>query len=261
VFFVKKDYQKCHQKKFIFKQTKQNINKHVWLVCAPKSGSTWLTRILQDTLKWDSVKLVPSFGNREQEVDLSPLLAKGITGNLLTPHLHCRYSEYTHEIIDNLDTKVILQVRDIFDTLISFYDHIEKEGPTFPSGYMNQESWDALSEFQRWSYLTDLVIPWYFNFYCSWLCSPLYKDGRVKLITYNELRNHTVDTVSDVLKFCEEPTDSIRIQKTLDKLKKKNTRQNKGIVGRGDSLPQELKDRIKSFTQYYPTVDFTPMGL
>ncbi|MBV1911900.1 MAG: sulfotransferase domain-containing protein [Kangiellaceae bacterium] len=260
-FFIKDEYQEYHTQKFKLNQLSKNIDKHIWLVCAPKSGSTWLTRMLHGMLKWDSVKLVPSFGNREQELDLSPLLAKGTKGNLITPHQHCRYSAYTHEVIDALDTKVILQVRDIFDTVISFYDHIENEGPTFPSGFMNQQSWDVLDEHARWSYLVDLVIPWYFNFYCSWMTSPLYKENRIKIVTYNELRNNTVNTVGAVLDFCGESRKSETIQAVIDKLKKKNTRQNKGIVGRGDTLPDELKDRIRSFTRYYPSVDFEPMGL
>ncbi|MFT4781976.1 MAG: hypothetical protein ACI9SD_001667 [Pseudohongiellaceae bacterium] len=259
--FRKKEYQKYHTHKFKLKELSKNIDNHIWLVCAPKSGSTWLTGILADILKWDSVKLVPSFGNREQELDLSPLLAKGVKGNLLTPHQHCRYSSYTHEVIDALGTKVILQVRNIFDTVISFYDHIENEGPTFPSGFMDQQSWDALSEQDRWAYLVDLVVPWYFNFYCSWLSSPLYAQGRIKLVTYNELRNETAETVSAVLDFCGESKNTDIIQASLVKLKKKNTRQNKGIVGRGNSLPEELKERVQSFTKYYPNIDFTPMGL
>ncbi len=261
-FFKNENYRKYHTQKFKLNKLSENIDKHLWLVCAPKSGSTWLTKILENILKWNSVKLVPGFGNREQEVDLSPLIASGVKGNLITPHQHCRYSAYTHEIVDTLDTKIILQVRDIFDTVVSFYDHIENEGPTFPSGFMNHENWNMLDKTKRWSYLVDLVVPWYFNFYCSWVTSPLYAEkNRITLITYNELRYSTSKTVSDVLEFCGEPTSSVTIEKILTKLNKKNTRQNKGIAGRGDVLSEELKDKIRSFTQYYPSVDFSPMGL
>ncbi|KZZ36996.1 MULTISPECIES: sulfotransferase domain-containing protein [unclassified Oleiphilus] len=263
MFFTNKEYKKFHSNKYMLKTLSENIDKHIWLVCAPKSGSTWLTRILKDTLKWDEIKMVPSFGNREQEIDLSCLLSKGASGNVLTPHQHCRYSAYTHEIIDALDTKVIFQVRDIFDTILSFYDHIEMEGPTFPSGFMNEKSWALMDELTRYEYLVDLVIPWYFNFYCSWMSSSLHSEGRLKIITYNELRNETVNTVAGVLKYCGEGESASKVQGVLDKQKKKkkNTRQNKGVVGRGDSLPEHLKERVRSYTKYYPHVDFGPMGL
>ena len=77
--------QQYHTHEFKLRQLRQNIDKHIWLVCAPKSGSTWLTRIFKDVLKWPSVALVPSFDHREQGLDLSPLLAKGIKGQLLPP--------------------------------------------------------------------------------------------------------------------------------------------------------------------------------
>jgi len=262
-FFKKIESKVVYSHKHMLGMLSKNIDKHIWLVCAPKSGSTWLTRILQDTLKWQTVKMVPSFGNREQEIDLSCLLRAGASGKVLTPHQHCRYSAYTHEIIDALDTKVIFQVRDIFDTILSFYDHIEMEGPTFPSGFMNESSWSAMDELMRYEYLVDLVIPWYFNFYCGWMSSELHAQGRLKLITYNELRNNTIATVGDVLSYCEESSSLPKVQGILEKQvkKKKNTRQNKGVLGRGDSLPESLKERVKSFTKYYPHIDFGPLGL
>lgn len=77
------EYQKYHTHEFTLKTLGANTEKHIWLVCAPKSGSTWLTRIMKDVLKWPSVALVPRFGNREQTLDLSPLLEKGLRETLL----------------------------------------------------------------------------------------------------------------------------------------------------------------------------------
>ena len=241
----------------------RDIDKHIWLVCAPKSGSTWLSRILRDTLNWNEVRMVPSFGNREQEIDLACLLSSGASGNILTPHQHCRYSAFTHEVINALGTKVIFQVRDIFDTVISFYDHIENEGPIFPSGFMNEASWESMDEPTRYEYLVDQVVPWYFNFYCGWMSSDLQKQGRLKLVTYNDLRNDTIATVGDVLNYCGEGYSISKLNSVLDrqKKKKKNTRQNKGVVGRGYNLPRLLKERVRGFTRYYSDVDFAPIGL
>ena len=50
------------------KELKENVEKHVFLICAPKSGSTWLTKILENVLGWPSIKLLPAYGNREQEL-------------------------------------------------------------------------------------------------------------------------------------------------------------------------------------------------
>lgn len=256
-----KEYQRHHTHDFKLQQLRENIDKHIWLVCAPKSGSTWLTRIFKDVLKWPSVALVPGFDHREQELDLSPLLAKGTTGNLLTPHQHCRYSSYTHQVIDALDTKVILQVRDLFDTIVSFYDHLTNDETSIPSAFTNQQIWDALDPQTRQSFIVDLVLPWYFNFYCGWVTSPLYADGRITLVTYEDLRTDTLGTVNSLLDYCGEHRESAHIQTALDRQRTRKNRLNKGIVGRGDALPDFLKERVRSFTRYYPGVDFGPLGL
>jgi len=255
------EYKRYHTHDFKLRQLITNIDKHIWLVCAPKSGSTWLTRIFKDVLKWPSVALVSGFDHREQELDLSPLLAKGTTGHLLTPHQHCRYSSYTHQVIDALDTKVILQVRDIFDTIVSFYDHLTNDETAVPSGFMNRQTWDALDQDTRWSYIVDLIIPWYFNFYCGWVTSTLYSDARIKMVTYNDLKNDTLGTVSSLLDYCGEHRKSAHIQTALDRQKTRKNRLNKGVIGRGGTLPEHLKERVRGFTRYYPSVDFAPLGL
>lgn len=236
-------YQQYHAHEFKLRQLRENIDKHIWLVSAPKSGSTWLTRIFKDVLKWPSVALVPSFDYREQELDLSPLLAKGTKGPLLTPHQHCRYSSYTHQVIDALDTKVILQVRNMFDTVVSLYDHLTNDETSVPSGFMNQHTWDALDQQTRWSFIVDLIVPWYFNFYCGWVTSPPYAEARIRMVTYNDLKNDTLGTVSSLLDFCGEHRESDIIQAALDKQKRRKNRLNKGVIGRGDSLPDHLKAR------------------
>jgi hypothetical protein len=255
------EYQRYHTHEFKLRQLRENIDKHIWFVCAPKSGSTWLTRIFKDVLKWPSVALVPSFHNREQELDLSPLLAKGTMGHLLTPHQHCRYSGYSHQVIDALDTKVILQVRDLFDTIVSLYDYLTNEETSIPSGFMTRQIWDALDQDARWSYIVDLIVPWYFNFYCGWVTSSLYTETRIKMVTYNDLRNDTLGTVSSLLDYCGEHRESDHIQTALDRQNTRKTRLNKGLIGRGESLPAHLKERVRSFTRYYPGVDFSPLGL
>ncbi|MDA1184526.1 MAG: sulfotransferase domain-containing protein [Acidobacteria bacterium] len=255
------EYQQYHTHEFKLRQLRENIDKHVWLVCAPKSGSTWLTRIFKDALKWPSVALVSGFDHREQELDLSPLLAKGTTGNLLTPHQHCRYSSYTHQVIDALDTKVILQVRNLFDTVMSLYDHLTDDETSIPSAFTNEHLWDALDPDTRQAFIVDLVLPWYFNFYCGWVTSTLYTDGRIELVTYEDLKHDTLGTVSSLLDYCGEHRESAHIQAALDRQETRKNRLNKGVIGRGDSLPDHLKERVRSFTRYYPGVDFGPLGL
>src|SRR3954468_19486410 len=48
--------------------------KHAWIVAAPKSGSTWLSKLMEHVLGWPSVALLNGHDRREQEVDIRPIL-------------------------------------------------------------------------------------------------------------------------------------------------------------------------------------------
>lgn len=243
------------------KEIKKNIEKHLFLICAPKSGSTWLTNILKRLLNWNVVKLLPAFEHREQEIDLVPLFESGVKGNVFSPHQHLRYSHHTEKIINMLDSYLILQLRSIYDTIISYKDHLNKESVKVPAAFMNDENWELLSEENKLSFVVDLVVPWYFNFYCGWLTSNLYKEGRIKIITYSGMKKDTLLTVKGILEYIEEPFTDSKIAKVMDEVAKTNTRKNKGISGRGNQIPDELKKRVVSYTKYYPKVNFDLLGI
>ena len=109
-------------------------------------------------------------------------------------------------------------------------------------------------------FIVDLIGPWYFNFYGGWVTSTLYAEARIKMVTYDDLRNDTLGTVGVLLDFCDEHREPGHIQLALDRHKKRKSRLNKGVIGRGDSLPDHLKERVRSFTRYYPGVDSGPLG-
>ncbi len=239
----------------------KNVKKHVFLICAPKSGSTWLTNILKRILKWKIVKLLPAFEHREQEIDLAPLSESNAKGKIFSPHQHLRYSHHTENIINILDSYVILQLRNIFDTIISYKDHLDKESVKVPAAFMNDENWKLLNDEQKLAFVVDLVVPWYFNFYCGWMTSNLHKEGRIKIITYSDMKKDAFTTVKSILEYIKEPFSDQEIHNAMEKVAKKNTRKNKGVSGRGNQLSDELKKRVISYTKYYPSIDFDLFGI
>ena len=110
---------------------KKSVNKHLVIVCSPKSGSTWLTRSLQEITSFKRLDLIASFERREQEIDFYHLLQQKPSGEILSPHIHLKYSEFSENLFMSIGSKIILQVRDIFDSVISLVDHVDKEGVKF----------------------------------------------------------------------------------------------------------------------------------
>ena len=242
-------------------EIKKKVEKHLFLICAPKSGSTWLTNILKKILQWKVVKLLPAFEHREQEIDLTALFQANVKGKVFSPHQHLRYSHHTEKIITMLDSYLVLQLRNIWDTIISYKDHLNNESVKVPAAFMNDENWELLNDEQKLAFVVDLVVPWYFNFYCGWMTSNLYKEGRIKIITYSDMIKDAFTTVKSILEYIKEPSSDQEIHDAMEKVAKKNTRKNKGVSGRGNQLSDELKKRVISYTKYYPSVDFDLFGI
>ncbi|TWC34971.1 sulfotransferase domain-containing protein [Pseudomonas sp. SJZ079] len=242
----------------------QPDRKHVWLVCAPKSGSTWLSVILEDYLGWARVSLVPGYDRREQEVDPLQLLRRNAeSGNVFSPHQHCRYSVSTSEFIARANVTVILQIRDIFDTVLSFWDHLETHKKNLPMAYMDDTNWSALSKEKKVDFIIDLVIPWYFNFYAGWFSSPEYKAGAVKVISYEDLLSDPICEMKNILHHCKVEVEQQRLEYSLTKANtgNKSTLKNVGVTGRGGSLSERQVERIHKLASYYPKINFSSIGL
>jgi hypothetical protein len=237
--------------------------RHIWLIAAPKSGSTWLGAMLLEALKWRRVPMLEWYDRREQEVDLRMLLQHP-NEDIFTPHQHTRASQPTINIITMFRIIPVVLVRNIYDSVISLYDHLHKEANIIPWGYFDEPFYTFDKEKQL-SAIVDLCVPWFFNFYVSW-----YKAGKNGLCnlhwaTYEELAADPLKCVRDVLDFAgvsrteEELSDAVGIEQGSETGK---TRKNVGIKGRGDStLNDEQKARIRKYAEYYPDVDFSRLGL
>ena len=212
-------------------------------------------------MQWNSQRLVPQYGYREQELYLNGLIENNVKGKLLTPQQHLRCSEHTEKIFNIMGTKVILLVRNIFDTVMSLKDHCENENVVFPSGYMNQDIWDELTEHEKYEFLSKLVIPWYINFYVGWRESDYYKSGNVLIVSYEKMTTETKSEFQKICEFINEPFDESKFDKVLEGIGGKRTRKNKGVAGRGVKLDDNLKKVTRDYTKFYKGVDFSKIGL
>jgi len=212
--------------------------KYLWHIALPKSGSTWLTRVLSTLYAknhWEIGALLPYYGRRNQEVDPRCFLATGpIDANVFFVQQHCVYSEYTQFLIERSRTQCILQVRNIFDALVSAFDHLRKalneqtvEQSLLPRGANEWE--DAV----LMDYVIDMEAPWYIRFLEGWLNSPLIESGRLLLVRYEALLADPERVVADVLDFSETQGSLTQIKDALGQASKENTRLNQGVAGRG----------------------------
>lgn len=145
----------------------------------PKSGSTYLTAILGRMPGMKIVSLVPGYDRREQELDIGMLRATD--GIDYVAHHHVRFSRPTMTLLDHFCIKPVVQVRNIFDIVVSIKDHLRNESIEGSMGYVVPEMvrWDD-QQLER--FIVQMMIPWYFNFYMSWRDC----ESRI-LVRYEEL--------------------------------------------------------------------------
>jgi len=112
--------------------------------------------------------------------------------------------------------------------------------------------------------LIDNLVPWYFQFVASW--DLVEKRGALDILTlsYEDMITNKPQTIKDVLGFYGFGAPSRGVEQRIDEIEsqKRRTRFNKGIAGRGKlGLTEAQKNRINSYAKYYPTTDFSRIGL
>ncbi len=233
-------------------------HKHILVACFPKSGSTWLSKTLALLPNFHRVDLVPSYGRREQELAFERLILFH-TLNYVAQH-HCRFSAATESCLKAFSIKPIILTRNIFDCIISAKDHLDggKKDPDIiigPAAYVPQRfySW---SDEEKYDFIIDMIVPWYFNFFVGWNDFPTGTWA-----SYEELVRNPSAAIKRIANELHLDIIDSEIEGALMAASKVETRKNKGEVGRGRALTNVQKDRVRRFASYYPSVDFSTIGL
>jgi hypothetical protein len=182
---------------------------------------------------------VPGYGHNEQDVSEAALEWLGRV-NLVTQQ-HAKGTANNVAILRKFGIRPVVLVRDIFDVVVSLYDHIESGRHRMPTGYVHREYW-GLGKEAKLMYLIRVHIPWYFNFFMSWREAA--REMEVLWVTYEELMANQVDTVSRILRYHDLAVDMGRIRSAIGRTVKKPTRFNVGTSGRGRELSETHKRAV-----------------
>jgi Sulfotransferase domain len=234
--------------------------KHAWLVAAPKAGSTWLTRMLIHVLDWQPHSLVGEWDRREQEVDVRRML-EFPDADLFSIQQHCRFSRPTCEFIRKFRVQVILQGRNLWDSVVSLRDHFLKESTVSPVCYTD-ETFAGQPPERQLDAVIDLAVPWYLNFYAAWFTGQAKGEVVFLWVDYESLCGDPGGQLKRICEYlgvthCEE-----RIEAAICSAAGEQTRMNVGGAGRGAKmLSAAQKARIGQLRGYYPHIDFSAIGL
>lgn len=239
--------------RFVANQKLTCNDQHLLVACQPKTGSTYLTRILGALPQFKSAVLVPGYGRREQELDELRLLSWNTSSYVA--HHHVRYSEYTQLLMDRFDIKPVVLVRNIFDIVVSLRDHFREESVEGPMGFVfpYMADWpDSKIE----ELIVHMIVPWYFNFFLSWL-----ECKQKIIIRYEELNKDALLTVNNINSHYALGFSAQTISEAVELANSSFTRKNRAIIGRGKDLQESSKQQIYLMASFYEDVDFTPLGI
>jgi len=229
-----------------------------FVACFPKSGSTLLKALLCLATGFPEQQLTYAYQQNEEELYLPWVHATARTP--LVTQLHCRATEPNLHIVQAYGIRPVVLVRDIHDVLLSYKEFYDK------GAYLNSffNEYPSLDDETRMDLVVDDRAPWYMAFYASWWDAA--QRGRIDVhwLTYEELTADKRRALAGVLDFYGLPTDPAAIDAAVAAAEDRRTatRFNKGVAGRGVSvLTERHKARIARLASYYPSVDFSRIGL
>lgn len=238
------DFQDCYAGKRL-----SCDHKHVLLACMPKSGSTYLTALIQNLPGFQAANLVGTYEGREQELVCEQLI--GFHRSHYVAQHHVRHHTATQKFMFQFSLIPIIMVRDLYDVVYSTYDHMMRESTVGPAAFVPNDMMSRPKE-EVLSFIVDMIIPWYFNFYCSW------QQCHEKLVlNYNSWISNPLDTLRLIAAHIGFDVSNNDLRRAVEMANGANVRFNKGVTGRGQELPQELKDRIARYAAYYGDQDFS----
>jgi hypothetical protein len=218
----------------------------ILLACMPKSGSTFLTDVIEALPDFKRAKLTPSpSGGRHPELDEARLKAAG-RGNFVAQE-HVLYSDWTAKMCNDFRLKPVVLVRSLPDAVVSHRDHIRREGGAENLCLADPRA-AGIDDATLEAMLARFRAPWYVSFYLSWRMVP----GAL-MISYEELIANPERTVRKIVDFAGASVTNRAIARAVGEVRdRRQSRLNVGVAGRGAKLKPEVLRELATLFDFYP---------
>lgn len=230
------------------------------LVALPKSSSTYstmaLARILDAVVYKDIVTQ-----DRFTPKDLSVPGIVNVREHVTVSQVHLVATGANLRILRNFRMPLAILLRNIFDVVVSLRDHMN--GSQYFSSILIPNAYGKLSDYDKLDYIIDTAVPWMMTFYVSWAQAIARGDVETEFFFYEDMVLEPVPFFRRMCARFGRQVSDADVNKALSLVEKSAaTRFNIGKPGRGASeLSAAQIARIKRHADYYPGIDFAPLGL
>lgn len=233
---------------------------HIFITCTPKSGSTYLLRILEQILGYEVRIFIAAYDRTEQDI-FEPKIINNLKINTVT-HQHTRCTDNNIRLLKKYDIKPVILTRNLFDSVISMRNHMiqEPENSWWPMGYIDANFYELTIE-KQYDFIIDLLLPWYINFYVSWE-HYAEKEGLL-WITYEELFSEKLETLQRILNYygISKRITHKNLEKAEVKIKGQTRKTKKEISESAIDLSEYQVAKIRALTKYYKDINFEKIGI
>lgn len=239
-------------------ENNRDRKKHVVVFSFPKSGSTYLHRLLLASTGY--VDYLLDHCSEDHQQTLVQQWAPMFLAQNTVSQIHAFATAPNMRLIKTLGIRPVVMVRNLFDALVSLRDHIMNEDYVIPVAQIPIEfrEWSQTDQF--W-FLARMAAPWYLNSFVSWQRAA--KTNSVLWTRYDELVADPFSTIKRVLAHATITCDEHRIRKAIAECDPRTVRFNVGVSGRGASLLSPAQQRAirETAAVYRDTCDFSMVGL
>jgi hypothetical protein len=152
-------------------------------------------------------------------------------------HQHSMGTGNNVAILKAFNIKPMVIIRNLFDSLISFYEQMEVADNMTSPGVARPE-WHKMDDDTKWDWMSFNVIPWYYRFYASWHYANIDK----LLIHYrNFYDGDTVSVIGKILDWIGFPNPGE--EEIMRHFNRRDARFNTGYSGRGKAVPEIVRER------------------
>jgi len=235
--------------------------RHLLLACFPKSGSTYLARLIANAGGYAKRHLSDSFKGGEHEPSAARLLLNHPDDYVTQLHVRCSLG--TAMMIEKFSLLPVVLYRDIFDTVVSMKDDLKNDlneypdfASPFPIAYIPNDV-RLMADDDVLSFVIDILVPWYLGFFASWSRYP----GRKIFLCYREVTEDTPGVLRRISAYYQLAWSEGDIRKAIDEAAQQETRRNVAVAGRGRQLADHHRQRIVQLSRHFRGIDFLPIGI
>lgn len=206
-----------------------------------RSGSSHivrsLARLLDHRVSTPQVGFAGEAGTDEHIINYNVLNILHLEGDYVLHH-HAKATGNNLRILQTYGYRPVVVLRNVFDSLVSVYEQMEVSPHMTVPGVF-RPPWEHMADHERWQWMAENMIPWYYSFFASWNAADIPKH----FIYYEDYYKDQLKGMKAMLDFLEVPDALYPSNKEIeDAVRRKDARFNFGTSGRGQlGVPNNIK--------------------